>query len=372
MKKLRFCCPCQFGLERVLKFEIGRIGGEDLIVQDGRILFSGSEELIAKANLWLRTAERVLLVLGEFHAESFEELFQGVRAIHFAEYIGERDAFPVKGSSLNSTLHSVPDCQSIIKKAAVESMKRRYRREWFEESGAVHQIRFTILKNRVSIYLDTTGVGLHKRGYRLASGAAPLRETLAAGIVDLAMVRTDSRATDPCCGSGTFLIEAAMKAMNIAPGLNRNFSACKWSWISDEIWCQARAEALDLIRWDSKFSAAGSDVDPEVLAVAAENARRANVADRIRFVQADLRKYRPECDTITFSNPPYGERMLSLREAETLYAAMGKAYRPDAAHPCHIISPHPAFEQQFGKRADKRRKLYNGMLQCQLYQYFRD
>lgn len=233
---IRLCCPCHFGLESVLKYEILKIGGTDLKVSDGKISFSGDENILARANLCLATAERVMIELLEFKATSFEELFQGVKSIALEQYIGKDDAFPVKGYSLNSTLHSVPDCQAIIKKAAVERLKSKYGIGWFSESGPAVQIKFSILKDVVTIYLDTSGIGLHKRGYRRNSNAAPIKETLAAGIIDLARVRPDSIVCDPFCGSGTLLIEAALKALRIAPGINRRFAAEKWGSIDPDVW----------------------------------------------------------------------------------------------------------------------------------------
>ncbi len=224
-EKIRLCCPCHFGLESVLKYEITKIGGTDLKVSDGKISFTGDLNTMARANICLSTAERVLIELIEFRAETFEDLLHGVLSIEFELYIGIYNAFPVKGHSLNSTLHSVPDCQSIIKKAAVERLKSKYGVNWFNETEPPVQIQFSILKDIVTIYLDTSGVGLHKRGYRRNSNAAPIKETLAAGIVDLARVRPESIVCDPFCGSGTILIEAALKALRIPVGINRRFAA---------------------------------------------------------------------------------------------------------------------------------------------------
>mgnify|MGYP005797662199 FL=1 len=247
MNKIRLCCPCHFGPESVLKYEINKIGGENLTVTDGKISFDGDFSLLARANLRLSTAERVLIELGSFEAKSFEQLFQGVKSLPLEDFIGKSDAFPVKGHSLNSQLHSIPDCQKIIKKAAVERLKSKYKVSWFEETGAVHQLQFTILKDICTLYLDTSGAGLHKRGYRRNSNAAPIKETLAAGIIDLARVRADSLVCDPMCGSGTFLIEAAYKALNVAPGLRRKFAAQNWEQIPQEVWQQERSDAMDEI-----------------------------------------------------------------------------------------------------------------------------
>ena len=238
MQKIRLCCPCHFGLESVLKFEITKLGGKNLTVTDGKISFDGDPALIAKANICLATAERVLIELGSFRAETFEQLFEGTYALPLEQYIGKNDAFPVKGHSLNSKLHSIPHCQSIIKKAACKRLGQKYNMEWLAEDGALHQLQFNIMKDVCTIYLDTTGQGLHKRGYRRTSNAAPIKETLAAGIIDLARVRADSVVCDPMCGSGTFLIEAAYKALNVAPGLRRSFAAEKWDQIPAELWAR--------------------------------------------------------------------------------------------------------------------------------------
>lgn len=371
MDLIRIACPCHFGLESVLKFEASKIGGQDISVTDGRVSFSGDLSTLVKANLWLSTAERVLVQLAEFDAVTFEELFQGVKAIPLEDYIGEKDSFPVKGYSLNSELHSVPDCQSIIKKAAVERLKSKYGISYFEETGVTCLIRFSILKNHVTVYLDSSGAGLHKRGYRRNSNAAPIKETLAAGMVDFARVRSDSTVCDPFCGSGTILIEAAYKALNIAPGLKRSFTAEKWGWMPSSVWAEERQNAMDSIKKNVDFMAYGYDVDPECVALAQENCRKAGITKRIQIKQADIRDYKNEPGTITICNPPYGERLLELKEAEKLYGIMGQRFSADRESPCLVISPHEEFEKIFGKAADKRRKLYNGMLKCQLYMYFR-
>lgn len=371
MEKIRMTCPCHFGLESVLVFELKKIGAEDIEASDGRVSFSGDFSIMARANLCLATAERVLIVLGEFRAKSFEELFQGVKKIALEDYIGVKDAFPVKGHALKSQLHSVPDCQSIIKKAAVERLKEKYSVNWFEETGSIHQIRFSILNDMVAIYLDTSGDGLHKRGYRRNSNAAPIKETLAAGIIDLARVRPNSVVCDPMCGSGTFLIESAFKALNIAPGSNRRFAAEKWSCIKAEIWKDERKRAVENVNRDAKFEAFGYDIDSQAVALTEENCRKAGVRSRIRVAKADIMDFKPlECG-VTFCNPPYGQRLMELTEARDIYRTMGKVFQPTRDSRYFVISPDENFETQFGKVADKRRKLYNGMLKCQLYMYFK-
>ena len=367
---IRLCCPCHFGLESVLKYEIQKIGGTDLRVSDGKISFSGDESILARANLCLSTAERVLIELIEFKATSFEELFQGVRAIELERYISPQNAFPVKGYSLNSALHSVPDCQSIVKKAAVERLKSKYGISWFEETGAPVQIKFSILKDTVSVYLDTSGIGLHKRGYRRNSNAAPIKETLAAGIIDLARVRSDSVVCDPFCGSGTLLIEAALKALNIAPGINRRFAAEKWDCFDKTIWQNERKRAIENVDRSAEFRAIGADIDDAAVALSLDNAHKAGIKSRVKIEQADITKFVQPEDSIVICNPPYGERLLELREAEDIYRKMGRVLGKGGSRQSYVISPHEQFEKFFGAEARKRRKLYNGMIKCQLYMYF--
>ncbi len=368
---MRLCCPCHFGLERTLRFEITKIGGTEIEVQNGRVLFNGDEITLARANISLSTAERVLIQLGTFPARTFEELFQGVKSLPLEKWIGKKDAFPVKGHALSSKLHSVPTIQSIVKKAAVERLGRAYHVTWLEETGAVHQIQFSIRNDNAVIYLDTTGIGLHKRGYRKQANIAPLKETLAAGIVDLARVKSDSVVCDPFCGSGTILIESVFKAFHIAPGLNRRFQAETWQQISPNAWKTARAEARDAVRRDATFLAYGSDIDDEVLEIARENCHRAGVDSRIQLERRDIKDFVPMKGAITICNPPYGERMLDIEAARALYRTMGKVFPANAEFPCYIITPDADFSTCFGKEPDKKRKLYNGMLQCNLMQYCR-
>lgn len=370
MSKLRLCCPCHFGLESVLSFEIKKIGGENLTVSDGRISFDGDEAMIARANICLASAERVLIELGSFTARTFEELFEGTRKLPLENYVGKCDKFPVKGHSLKSQLHSIPDCQSIIKKACVKRLESVYGISRFEETGAMYQIQFNILKDVVTVYIDTTGAGLHKRGYRKTSNDAPIKETLAAGIIDLAHVRSNSVVVDPMCGSGTLLIESAYKALHFAPGLKRKFISQDWNLIDETVWRQERSDALDAIVKNSEFKAYGFDIDKFAVDLSISNAKLAGVLPKMVIAQRDIKDFKPIKGAITVCNPPYGERMLELKQAEELYKVMGQVMRPDRDNPCYIISPHEDFERLFGKKADKKRKLYNGMLKCNLYMYF--
>lgn len=366
---MRLCCPCHFGLESVLRYEIRKIGGENLNVTDGRISFDGDYKTLVRANIRIATAERVLIELGSFRAESFNDLFEGVRALDLEDYIGKNDAFPVKGHSLKSRLYSVPDCQSIIKKAIVERLKSCYHISHFEESGVKKQISFIIIKDICTVYIDSTGEGLHKRGYRKTSNEAPIKETLAAGIVDLARIRENSIVVDPMCGSGTFIIESAFKALNIAPGLHRGFVSQNWPDISPSLWKEEHEAALGDIRKGS-FKAYGYDIDQFSVELSRKNCRSAGVSQSCIIENRDIVNHVPIENAITVCNPPYGERLLDVKRAEELYRKMGQVLKPSKQNPCYIISPHEEFEKFFGKRADKKRKLYNGMIKCSLYMYY--
>lgn len=372
MEKIKLVCPCLFGLEKIVSFEAKKIGGENVQVDNGSVTFEGTWEHVALANIHFRCAERVLVLVGSFEARSFEELFQGVKKLNWSDYLAKDCAFPVKGWSMNSALHSIPDCQSIIKKAVVESLKEDYELPWFEETGAKYQIQFGILKDRVRVMIDTSGNGLHKRGYRKNSSVeAPMKETLAAGIVDLARVKHDSIVYDPMCGSGTFLIEAAMKAFHIAPGLNRSFAAESFSQIPKETWAKVRSDAIANIKKDATFQAVGYDIDPEAVAVATANAKKAGVGGKIHISQGALQDFVPKVKGgIVLTNPPYGERLLDKQQAKKIVKTLGHIGRNHREIDWYVISPEEDFEVSFGHRANRRRKLYNGMIQCQLYMYF--
>ena len=370
--QIRFVIPCLLGLEKLIADEMKALGALDVVSENGRVLFSGDFALLARANICSRYAERIQILVGAFEARSFEELFQGTRALPWEAWIGKTDAFPVKGYSLNSTLFSVSDCQSIIKKAVVERLKATYALPWFDETGPVHQIQFSIMKDRVSLLLDTSGYGLHKRGYRLEAGGAPIKETLAAALCCLSRVRPYHTLYDPMCGSGTILIEGAMLAHNIAPGKNRSFSAERWDQIPQEVWRTERERALDLEVRESSFAAFGSDIDRSALELAKANAARAGVEGWLTFEQRDLRNFAPQSEKGTLiCNPPYGERLLDLQAAEALYRIMGEKFERKHGWSYSIISPSDDFELFFGRKADKRRKLYNGMIKCQVYMYFK-
>lgn len=370
--QMKFSVPCLLGLEGLIADELRRMDAQNVAAQNGRVDFEGDESILARANICSRYAERILIRMGEFRAETFEELFQGVKKIPWEMFIGEKDAFPVKGYSLDSKLFSVSDCQAIIKKAVVERLKAKYNLNWFEETGTVYQIQFSIMKDTVTLFIDSTGTGLHKRGYRPVANAAPIKETLAAAMAELARVRHYHTLYDPMCGSGTILIEGTMKALNIAPGIHRSFACEKFPMIDESVWRQERARAGDLVIRDADFKAYGSDIDFNALQIAQENARRAGVAMKIDFSKRDIKDFvrKSEKGTV-ICNPPYGERMLDIKNAEDIYRTMGKIFTPEHGWAYYIITPDEEFEKVFGRKADKRRKLYNGMIKCQLYMYFK-
>ena len=371
MEPFTYSVPCLFGLEGLVGEELRRLKLDGVAVENGRVRFTGGWEAMAAANIRMRMGERVLLCLGSFPARSFEELFQGVRALPLEDFIPKTGKFPVKGHCLNSQLHSVPDCQAIVKKAAVERLGRHYGLSWLPETGELYQLQFSIMKDRAEVYLDTSGAGLHKRGYRAVGNDAPLRETLAAAMVELARFRGRDFFWDPFCGSGTIVIEAALTALNRAPGLNRSFSAQRWPVVPETVWEQTR-EAARAAEFRGEYRILGSDNDPDSLNIAISNAKKAGVGKLIRFEEADAtRRDLPAERGVIVCNPPYGERMMEQRSAQRLYQALGRHLKyADNWDKC-IISSEPEFEHYFGRRADKKRKLYNGMIQCNLYQYFK-
>ncbi|MDE6030860.1 MAG: class I SAM-dependent RNA methyltransferase [Oscillospiraceae bacterium] len=371
--KYRYIAPCHFGLEKTLSFEVGKIGGEDITVSDGRVMFSGGAEVCAKANIGLSTAERVCAVLGQFRARTFDELFEGILRLPLSDYIGRYDAFPNSGHSLNSVLKSVPACQKIVKKAMAVNLGKSYGVNVMAESGAECKVRFSLMKDEFTLMLDTSGAGLHKRGYRRESNAAPIKETLAAGIIDIARVRERDTVCDPFCGSGTLLIEAALKALNIAPGLRRHFAGERYGFLPAQAWQSAREQALEAIRHDSEFRAVGYDIDGECVELTLANAKKAGLEKYVKAEKRDIRDFSygtAECKVIT--NPPYGERMLELSQARELYGIMGQRLLPRGGNQLYIITPDEEFEDIFGLKSDKNRKLYNGMMMCRLYQYFKN
>ena len=370
--RFELVATCLFGLEHLLGEEIDALGYERVSTIDGRVTFIGDEEAVALSNVFLRYAERVFIKLGSFHASTFDELFEGTRALPWPDFVRASDAFPVKGHSIKSKLTSIPDCQRIVKKAIVRSMSARYGIETFPEDGVKLQVEFFILQNEATLMIDTSGTPLHKRGYRRESNAAPIRETLAAAIAATSRPREDVLLWDPMCGSGTIAIEAAMMMKNIAPGARRRFAAEEFPFIPASVWKSAREEANDGIR-ATKFEVFATDIDPEAIALTEKNARIAGVSEIVRARVMDAREIRAEGRRGTIvTNPPYGERLGTEREVERLYREIGEHFRSLAPWQVYIITSHPSFERLYGKRADKVRKLYNGMIPCYLYQFFKN
>lgn len=372
MHTFELTAPCHFGLEAVLKKEIYDLGYEIAKVEDGKVTFLGDAQAICRANLFLRTAERVLLKAGSFRAVTYDELFEGIRALPWEIYLPKDAKFWVtKASSIKSKLFSPSDIQRIVKKAIVEKMKEYYDIEWFAETGAEYPIRVFLMKDEVTVTVDTTGESLHKRGYRTMSGIAPISETLAASLIRLTPWHADRILVDPFCGSGTFLIEAAMMAANIAPGMERNFTAQEWmNLISKKTWYEAMEEAQDLVERDVDVDIQGYDIDGDVVRVARENARRAGVGHLIHFQKRSVSELsHPKKYGFLIMNPPYGERMEDKRDLPELYGGIGEAYRNLDSWSLYIITGFEDVEHFIGRKADKKRKVYNGMIKTNFYQF---
>ncbi len=364
--------PCLFGLESIVKDEIVRLGYEIDEVMDGRVVFLGDFEAVARANMFLRTPERVLIELGRWKAESFEELFQGVKKLPLEDYIGPLNAFPVKGTSLKSKLHSIPDCQRIIKKAAVSRLGGIYGITHFEESEPRVQIQFMIFKDVAYLYLDTSGAALYKRGYRSQSGAAPLRETIAAAMVSLSRYSPGIPFYDPLCGSGTIAIEAAMMAADMAPGLGRRFDYEYWDCVPMGLSARIRTEALERRKPLGEPIVFASDIDKKAVELTRHNATLAGIKKGLWAECADVADFKPKGERgVIVTNPPYGERLLDTKQASEVYHKMNCLILP--GHRLYAIAPLESdFEEQIGRRADKKRKIYNGMLTCNIFQYFKN
>ncbi|MBR2901364.1 MAG: class I SAM-dependent RNA methyltransferase [Clostridia bacterium] len=365
---------CLFGLEGILGEEIDKLGYKRIETIDGRVTFEAPLEAIAVCNIRLRTAERLLIKLGSFRAYTFDDLFEGTKKLNWSDYIGKNDAFPVKGHSIRSKLFSIPDCQKIIKKAVVNSLSAKYNIRIFPETGVKYQIEFFILNDVATLMIDTSGAGLHKRGYRALSGMAPIRETLASTMVKLSRMRDNVIICDPLCGSGTIAIEAAMQACNIAPGIKRSFSAEDFPILDKSVWKNERERALSEIT-EPLTKIFGSDIDPEAVELARNNARKAGVSHCVEFKVADAREFVSPIEgargTI-ITNPPYGEHLGELSEARELYKALGRHFEKNIpSWQMYIITSDELFERYFGRRSDKKRVLYNGMIKCNFYQFFK-
>ncbi len=372
MKTYELTVPCHFGLESVLKKEIYDLGYEISEVEDGRVTFIGDAEAICRANIFLRTTERVLLRVGKFKAETFDELFEGIKALPWEEYIPENGKFWVtKASSIKSKLFSPSDIQSIVKKAMVERLKQKYHTHWFEESGASYPVRIFLLKDEVMVALDTSGESLHKRGYRTLTSKAPITETLAAALIMLTPWNKDRILVDPFCGSGTFPIEAAMIAANIAPGMNRSFLAEQWTnLIPRQLWYDTVNEAQEMVDTDIKVDIQGYDIDEEIVRAARDNAKRAGVDGLIHFQQRPVSQLNhPKKYGFIISNPPYGERLEEKAALPELYRTIGEAYRRLDSWSMYLITSYENAPKDIGRKPDKNRKIYNGMLKTYFYQF---
>jgi putative N6-adenine-specific DNA methylase len=370
MKKIELIATATFGLEAVVAREVQDLGYETE-VENARVIFQGDERAVCRSNLWLRSADRVLIRVGEFKALTFDELFEKTKALPWADWLPENASFPVEGKSVKSKLFSISDCQAIVKKAIVESMKKKYHRKWFDETGPLYTIEVSLLQDVATLTIDTSGAGLHKRGYRKLSTSAPLKETLAAAMINLSYWNSERILFDPFCGSGTIPIEAALIGLNAAPGLHREFAAESWLYLPQRFWIEARQEAEDLIRRDLKLNIRGTDIDPKVMSIARYHAKLAGVNDYVSFQQmpvADLRtKKKYGC---LICNPPYGERLEDVKEVEQLYRQMGVTFKPLDTWSLYVLTSYRNFERLFGRRADRRRKLYNGRIECQYYQFY--
>jgi len=370
MSKIDLIATATFGLEAVVAREVKNLGYEDITVENGRVMFTGDEAAICRCNLWLRVADRVLVKMGSFKATTFEELFQQTRALPWSDWLPSNANFPVQGKSVKSTLFSVSDCQAIVKKAVVEKMKQKYGLDWFDENGPVFPIEVAILKDEVTLTLDTSGQGLHKRGYRKLTVEAPIKETLAAALIMLAPWFHDRVLMDPLCGSGTIPIEAALIGLNIAPGAKRHFAAERWPIVAEKFWREAREEAASLVAGDRQMRISGTDINEKAVDIARYHAREAGVENHIHFQRLPISQVKSSAKYgYIICNPPYGERIGEAKEVEKLYREMGRIFPLLDTWSYYVITSHPSFEQLFGRKADKRRKLYNGRIECQYYQF---
>jgi len=371
MAKMQLIATSAFGIEAVTARELKMLGYDDQFVENGKVTFHGDLDAICRTNIWLRTADRILIKMGEFKALTFDELFEGTKALPWDEWLPEDAFFPVEGKSVNSKLASVPDCQAIVKKAIVEKMKKRYKREIFEETGARYRVEVSLLKDLATITIDTSGAGLHKRGYRKLVGEAPLKETLACAMLLISRWHWDRVLIDPFCGTGTIPIEAAMIGLNMAPGLKREFSSEAWGNIGIERWKRAREEANDLIIHDRELRITGYDIDEKAISMARYHAANAGVEKYIHLQRMDMENVSSKYKYGFFiCNPPSGERIGERKAVEQLYRKMGKVFNKFDTWSYYVITSHQEFEKFFGRKADKKRKLYNGKIMCNYYQFF--
>ncbi len=371
MSNLQLIATCPMGLESVVARELKELGYQELTVQNGRVLFKGQEKDICRTNLWLRTSDRILIKMGEFKAITFDQLFEGTKALAWSEWIPKNGEFPVEGKSYKSQLSSVPASQGIVKKAIVEKMKQQYNVEWFNEDGPRYVIEISLLNDIATLTIDTTGPSLHKRGYRKVVTEAPLKETMAAAMVLLSRWRPERPLCDPFCGSGTIPIEAAMIARNMAPGLKRSFPSEAWSRIPESMWLEAKEEAYDSLKEDTPFEIRGSDIDPLAIEIAQASAKSAGLTNEISFKAAPMAKLNIDGEYgCIISNPPYGERLGNELEVVNVIRELGSVHKKLQTWSSFILNPLSNFEHVYGKKASKKRKLYNGRIECNLFQYF--
>lgn len=371
MQKVKLLATAAMGLESVVANEVRQLGYE-VEVENGKVIFEAPISAIPRCNLWLRTADRVKIIVGEFRAETFDELFEGTKRLNWEDYIDEEGKFPVSGKSVKSKLFSVPDCQAIVKKAIAERLKLKHgRASKMPETGALYKVEVALLKDIVTLTLDTSGVGLHKRGYRVGQGGAPLKETLAAALVLLTNWRPDEPFIDPFCGSGTIPIEAAMIGQNIAPGFNREFVSENWRWIRRKYWDEALIEAEDLANYDQPLDITGSDISHQMIEMAEGNALEAGLSDLIRWKQMQVSDLTIKNENgYLVSNPPYGERLNEREEVAKMYQDLGRIMQEHPTWSVYIITAFETFEKEYGQKATKKRKLFNGFIQTNYYQYF--
>ena len=370
MPKLQLIATCPMGLEAVVARELKLLGYEDQMTENGRVTFTGEELAKCRTNLWLRTADRVLIKMGEFKATTFDELFEGTKALPWDQWIPEDGEFPAQGRSHKSQLSSVPACQGIVKKAMVEKMKERYHREWFPEDGGRYVAEVSLLNDIATLTLDTTGPSLHKRGYRKLVTEAPLKETLASAMILLSRWTPDRPLYDPFCGSGTIPVEAAMIGWNLAPGLRRSFPSETWPAIEAQLWEDARNEAIDSVRDDIPLQIAGSDIDPDAIAVAEASVKAAGLTGEIQLATLPVAKVRLTGDYgCVITNPPYGERIGDPEEVQRALRQLGALTAGNPSWSSFVLSPSKQMDHYFGRPAGKKRKLFNGRIECALHQY---
>ncbi|KUG02863.1 putative n6-adenine-specific dna methylase [hydrocarbon metagenome] len=371
MRKVELIATAAFGLEAIVAHELRQLGYEELKVENGKVTFTADISAIPRCNLWLRTADRLLLKIGEFDTRSFNDLFEKTKALPWNDWIPGDAQFPVEGKSIKSQLFSVPDCQAIVKKAIVENMKEKYKINWFKETGPRYRVEVALLSDTATLTIDTSGAGLHKRGYRKMSREAPLKETLAAALISISRWKPDRALIDPFCGTGTIPIEAALIGRNIAPGLSRSFVSENWPQVPGHIWDRYRDEARDLILHDQPLGIRGIDIDGAAVKLANYHAKEAGLTNLISFQQGDARDLNSRYKYgYLISNPPYGERMSEKEEVENLYRDMSEIFERLDTWSFYILTSHPALERLINRKSSKRRKVYNGRIQCTYYQFF--